>query len=110
MLAGIQYDYAMAYIDDIIVKGEDVASSLAHLREVFRRIRTAGLKLNPSKCELFRREITYLGHIISAEGMRTDPKKIQAIQDWPIPVYLTDVRGFIGLCSYYRKFIARFGD
>ena len=110
MLAGIQYDYAMAYIDDIIVKGEDVVSSLTHLREVFRRIRTAGLKLKPSKCELFRTEITYLGHIISAEGMRTDPKKIQAIQDWPIPVYLTDVRGFIGLCSYYRKFIARFGD
>ena len=110
MLRGIQYDTCMAYIDDIIVKGEDVVSSLTHLREVFRRIRTAGLKLKPSKCELFRTEITYLGHIISAEGMRTDPKKIQAIQDWPIPVYLTDVRGFIGLCSYYRKFIARFGD
>ena len=50
----------MAYIDDIIVKGEDIVSSLTHLREVFRRIRTAGLKLKPSKCELFRREITYV--------------------------------------------------
>ena len=58
MLAGIQYDYAMAYIDDITVKGEDVASSLTHLREVFRYIRTALLKLKPSKCELLRKEIT----------------------------------------------------
>ena len=80
------------------------------MREVFRRIRTAELKLKPSKCELFRTEMTYLGHIISAEEMRTEPKKIQAIQDWPISVYLTDVRGFIGLCSYYWKFIARFSD
>ena len=75
MLAGIQYDYAMAYIDDIIVKGEDVGSSLTHLREVFRRIRTAGLKLKPSKCELFRREITYLGHIISAEECAQTQKR-----------------------------------
>ena len=67
MLAGIQYDYAMAYIDDIIVKGDDIASSLIHLREVFRRIRAAEFKLKPSKCELFRKEITYLCHIISAE-------------------------------------------
>ena len=110
MLAGNQYDYAMAYIDDIIEKGEDFSSSLTHLQEVFRRVRAAGLKLKPSKCELFRREITYLDHIISTEGMRTDPKKIQAIPDWPIPVYFTDVLGLSGLCGYYRKFIPQFGD
>ena len=85
-------------------------TSIIRLREVFRRIREAGLKLKPSKCELFREEITYLGHIISARGMRTDPAKIKAIQEWPLPIYLTDVRGFIGLCSYYRRFIANFGD
>ena len=109
MLAGIQYDYVMAYIDDIIVKGDDVQTSVDRLYEVFRRIRHAGLKLKPSKCELFQRQITYLGHIISADGMSTDPKKIQAIKSWPVPVYLTDVRGFIGLCSYYRRFIQCFG-
>ena len=110
MLVNIQYDYAMAYLDDIIVKGDDVASSLLHLREVFRRIRSAGLKLKPSKCELFRREISYLGHVINENGLKTDPKKVDAVRKWPIPIYLTDVRGFIGLCSYYRRFIKNFGE
>ena len=110
MLTSVQYDYVMAYLDDIIVKGDDVASSLRNLREVFERVRGAGLKLKPSKCELFREEIAYLGHIINKEGLKTDPKKIEAVKNWPIPIYLTDVRGFIGLCSYYRRFIKNFGE
>ena len=110
MLAGIQYDYAMAYLDDIIVKGQDEEDSIEHLREVFRRIRAAHLKLKPSKCDLFKRSITYLGHIIGGDGVRTDPKKVRAVQEWPIPIYVTDVRGFIGLCSYYRRFIDNFSE
>ena len=110
MLTSVQYDFVMAYLDDIVVKGDGVESSLANLREVFRRIREAGLKLKPSKCELFRREITYLGHIINQQGLKTDPKKVEAVRNWPIPIYLTDVRGFIGLCSYYRRFIKDFSE
>ena len=110
MLTSVQYDFVMAYLDDIIVKGDDVESSLRNLREVFDRIRSAGLKLKPSKCELFREEIAYLGHIINQHGLKTDPKKIEAVKNWPIPIYLTDVRGFIGLCSYYRRFIKDFGE
>ena len=108
MLAGIQYDYAMAYLDDIIVKGQDEEDSIEHLREVFRRVRAANLKLKPSKCDLFRKKISYLGHIIGGEGVQTDPKKVKAVKEWPIPIYLTDVRGFIGLCSYYRRFVKDF--
>ena len=110
MLMSVQYDFVMAYLDDIIVKGDDVESSLRNLREVFERIRSAGLKLKPSKCELFREEIAYLGHIINQHGLKTDPKKIEAVKNWPVPIYLTDVRGFIGLCSYYRRFIKNFGE
>ena len=110
MLTSVQYDYVMAYLDDIIVKGDGVETSLRNLREVFERVRGAGLKLKPSKCELFRKEIAYLGHIINKDGLKTDPKKIEAVKNWPIPIYLTDVRGFIGLCSYYRRFIKNFGE
>jgi hypothetical protein len=110
MLTSIQYDYVMAYLDDIIVKGQEVTSSMKNLREVFERIREAGLKLKPSKCELLREEITYLGHIINSKGLKTDPKKVEAVKNWPIPIYITDVRGFIGLCSYYRRFIKGFGE
>ena len=110
MLAGIQYDYAMAYLDDIIVKGQNEEDSIEHLREVFRRVRAANLKLKPSKCDLFRKKISYLGHIIGGEGVQTDPKKVKAVKEWPIPIYLTDVRGFIGLCSYYRRFINNFSE
>ena len=110
MLMSVQYDFVMAYLDDIIVKGDDVESSLRNLREVFDRIRSAGLKLKPSKCELFRQEIAYLGHVINQHGLKTDPKKVEAVKNWPVPIYLTDVRGFIGLCSYYRRFIKNFGE
>ena len=62
------------------------------------------------KIELFRRKISYLGHIISAAGVETDPKKIQVVRDWPTPSYVTDVRGFLGFCNYYRKYIKGYID
>ena len=99
MLRGVQYNTVLAYLDDIIVIGDDVSSCRRNLEEVFVRIRAANLKLKPSKCELFKTEIAYLGHIVSANGVSTDPKKIKAVNDWPVPLYVTDVRGFLGFCN-----------
>ena len=110
MLRGIQYTTVLAYIDDIIVIGQDVAECRRNLVEVLDRVRKAKLKLKPSKCELFKRKISYLGHIISAAGVETDPKKIQVVRDWPAPSYVTDVRGFLGFCNYYRKYIKGYND
>ena len=76
-----------------------------NLAGVLERIRNANLKLKPSKCELFKTEISYLGHIVSANGVATEPKKIQAVQEWVVPLYVTDVHGFLGFCNYYRRFI-----
>ena len=78
---------------------------LQRLEAVFRKIAKAGLKLKPSKCEFFKSEITYLGHIVSNNGIATDPKKIRDIQLWPRPTTVTEVRKFTGLTNYYRKFI-----
>ena len=110
MLRGIQYNNVLAYLDDIVVIGQTVAECCRDLEKVFERIRTAKLKLKPSKCELFKTTITYLGHVVSAQGIQTDPKKVHAIKDWAIPLYVTDVRGFLGFCNYYKKFIANYID
>ena len=70
----------------------------------------AGLKLKPRKCHLFKKEVESLGHIVSSSGIKTDPKKIQAVKSWPIPSNVTDLRAFLGLCSYCRRFVSGFAD
>ena len=65
----------------------------------------AGLKLQLSKCELFKTNLLYIGHVMSEDGIRTDPKKIEAVLQWSVPVTVTDVRCFLGLTNYYRRFL-----
>ena len=77
---------------------------------VFQRLKEANLKLNPKKCNLFQREVKYLGHVVSAKGVSPDPEKVEAIQAWPRPMSITDVKSFLGLASYYRRFIAGFAN
>ena len=77
---------------------------------VFQRLRQAGLKLKGKKCSLFQKEVIYLGHKVSKEGIQTDPAKISAVKEWPTPANVHEVRSFMGLCSYYRKFIEHFAE
>ena len=77
---------------------------------VFTKIGEAGLKLKPSKCEFFKRRIAYLGHIVSDKGIETDPKKIEAIINWPVPKTVHDARSFLGFTNYYRKFIYKYAQ
>ncbi|GBO33839.1 Transposon Ty3-G Gag-Pol polyprotein, partial [Araneus ventricosus] len=74
----------------------------------FKRLQNANLKLSPKKCRFFQKEVTYLGHVISAEGVKTDPGKIKAVVDWPCPETIHDLRSFLGLCTYYRRFVKNF--
>ena len=96
------------YLDDIIVFSQTPEEHVHRLKAVFNRLRAASLKLKPSKCDLFRKEIKYLGHVVSNEGVSTDPDKIKSVTEWPQPTTVTEVRSFLGFVSYYRRFIPNF--
>ena len=80
-------------------------SNVHRLRAVFEKLKAASLKLKPSKCDFFKKEIKYLGHVVSEEGVSTDPDKIKSVTEWPQPTTVTEVRSFLGFVSYYRRFI-----
>ena len=96
VLAGLQWQVCFVFLDDVIVYGVSFEDQLQRLRLVFGRLRAANLKLSPKKCNLFRREVAYLGHIVSQNGISPDPGKIESIQTWPIPDSVTAVRSFFG--------------
>ena len=81
---------------------------LERLGEVLDRLITAGLKVKPSKCQLGRRRVIFLGHVVSQEGVATDPAKVEAVSSWPEPGSATEVRSFLGLAGYYRAFVKDF--
>ena len=104
-LGELHLDWCIIYLDDIIIFSKTPEEHLTRLEAVFERLAAAGLKLKPSKCELFQTSLKYLGHIVSEKGIATDPTKIEAIRNWPVPKTVTDVRSFAGFTNYYRKFI-----
>ena len=108
VLSGLARDGCMVYLDDILVFGRALKEHNDKLAKVFQRFRSAGLTLKPKKCEFVQTEVCYLGNIVSAEGVRTDPSKLQAILEFPVPYNVKALRSFLGLASYYRRFILQF--
>jgi hypothetical protein len=99
----------LVFMDDILVYSSSLAEHVCHLTEVLELLRAARLFVKSSKCTFACRSLEYLGHIISADGVATDPKKTQAMVDWPLPTTVTELRGFLGLIGYYRKIVRNYG-
>ncbi|GFS61079.1 retrovirus-related Pol polyprotein from transposon 412 [Trichonephila clavipes] len=110
VLKGLTFEACLIYLDDVIIGGRTFEEHLQNIRKVLSKLRDANLKLNPSKCKFFQKEVNYLGHIISAEGVRTDPEKVSAVKNWKRPENLRELRSFLGLCTYYRKFVRGFSN
>ena len=110
ILAGVTRECCMAYLDDVLVIGKNFHEHLENLRRVFQRLRGAGLKLKPRKCAFSRREVEYLGYVASVDGISADKKKVKAIQEFPQPRDVKSLRSFLGLASYYRRFIPKFSS
>ena len=97
--------FALVYIDDIIIYSKNMKEHIEHIRLVFEKLAKYQLRLNVEKCEFASDKVYYLGHVISKDGIFPGPEKIEAVENFPTPKRLRDLRGFLGLTSYYRKFI-----
>ena len=108
VLKGLKF--TMTYLDDIIIFSQDELQHLEHLEFVLSRLQEAGLKIKCSKCDFFKSEIHYLGHLISPEGISPLPNKLDSIKHMPVPNSAKEIKQFLGLTGYYRKFVPRFAD
>ncbi|UYV64551.1 hypothetical protein LAZ67_3001165, partial [Cordylochernes scorpioides] len=99
---------AFCYLDDVIIPAKDWREMIERLREVLERIRSAKLTLKPSKCEFGRREVEFLGYVISTGGLKPGPRKIKAIEEFPEPKNVHDIRRFLGLTNFFRRFVKDF--
>ena len=100
--------FATAYLDDIMVFSSTLEEHLEHLSIIFGKLRQHNLELKLKKCSFLQLETNYLGFVISEEGIKPDEKIIEAIKSLPVPTCVREVRSFIGMCSYYRRFILNF--
>ena len=108
VLSGLNWEICLIYLDDIIVISKTFEGMMDNLSQVFERLQSAGLKLKAKKCSLFCRSVEYLGHIISAEGVATDKRKTEVVSELSAPANVSELRSFLGLCGYYRKFVRDF--
>ena len=110
-LGEIHLKWCIIYLDDIIVFSVMPEEHIETLRCVFKNLSAAGLRFKPSKCEFFKPRMTYLGHIVSKDGIKTEKKKkVIAIQEWPIPKTVVEVCSCLGFTNYYHKFISKYAQ
>lgn len=98
----------LVYLDDLLVFAQSVDEHLDRLEGMLKLLREHWLKLKPSKCHILEPQVRYLGFVISQEGIKTDPEKIRAVQEWPTPCTVKEVRRFVAFCSFYRRFVENF--
>ena len=104
VLKGLHWKICLIYLDDVIVMGCTFEEELKQLKEMFERQARAGLQLKPKKCFLFQKRVSYLGHVVTEEGIAAEPEKVGQVCTWAI----TEIKSFLGLASYYHRFVPVF--
>jgi len=108
VLSGLQGTELFVYLDDIVIYASSLREHEIKFNKLTARLRESNLKLQPDKCEFLRKEVNYLGHIIGEDGVKPDPKKIEAVKEFPQPANAKNIKQFLGLAGYYRRFIPNF--
>lgn len=103
-----KWQFVCVYFDDIVIHSKTFAEHMEHIRIAMECLSNANLQAKLSKCQFLRKELSFVGHLVSCKGISPDPAKIESIRAFPRPKNTHDVRSFVGLCSYYRKFIPQF--
>jgi len=107
VLRNVLFSYALCYVDDVLIMSDSPERHCEHLREVLSRFHQANLSLNPSKCRFGLSKVVYLGHVLSKDGVSVDESKVSVIKTFPVPQN-TQLRSFLGICSFYRRFQKHF--
>lgn len=110
ILAGLQFEVCLIYLDDLIVFSKTFEEHLQRLRLVLQKLKENNLRLKSSKCSFLKNELEYLGHTVSAQGVKPQDEKIRAVAEYPTPKTVRDVRSFLGFVGFYRKFIPQFAE
>lgn len=110
VLSGLQGTRCFVYMDDIVIYGFNLEDHNNKLKEVFNRLHCSNLRLQPDKCEFLKKEVVFLGHVITENGVKPNPEKIKSIVNYPIPKNVKEIQAFLGLCNYYRRFIEDFAS
>ena len=101
-------DFIVIILDDILVYSQDLEGHVTHVRKTLEILWQNQLYVKVCKCAFFESSVEYLGHIVSAAGLAMDPTKVKAVQEWKVPTSATEIRSFLGIARYYRRFITQF--
>lgn len=108
VLRGLHWKFVLCYIDDLLVWSKNFEEHLLHLGQVFAKLREANLTLKPDKCRFGLEKVMFLGHILSKDGVSVDSEKTEKVRNFPVPRSQTELKSFLGLCNYYRRFVEGF--
>ena len=110
VLRGMTWEEVIVYLGDIIVVATDFDNMISSLQKVFNRFRELNIKLKPRKCTFFKREVEFLGKLVSGDGIRIAPDKIETVKEWPIPTNAKQLISFLGFMNYHRSHTPSFAE